>query len=142
MHAGQPLQENTRKQALLQILRQRFADADLWNGWTADAPSALMNSMKDFPAEILRKMDIVPANRVVMLTATSKRVRALLAQMEWPLQAHVRARNKQRPYDEFSPPERDLDSTNNVMWGLHMCVLTTCPLSGTSAAIEVCVFQR
>ena len=41
VHAGQPLQEDPRKQALLLILRQRFTDVNRWNGWTADAPSAL-----------------------------------------------------------------------------------------------------
>ena len=34
-----------------------------------------MKSIKTFPAEIWRKMNINPAKRVVMLTATSKRVR-------------------------------------------------------------------
>ena len=78
-----------KKRMELMCLRMSFQFAGLWDGWTARGPSELAKALDTFPAEIWRKSGIIPAGRVLMLTATSKAVRHLLAKLEWPLEVRL-----------------------------------------------------
>ena len=72
-----------------QALRARFQEQGLFFKWRKGAPSALLWALESLPEELWARGVVCPAERAVMLGATSKRVRALLAQMQRRVPAAV-----------------------------------------------------
>ena len=72
-----------------EALRAWFGHESLWNKWKKGAPCALFRALEILPRELWGGGVLCPAERTVMLGATSKRVRALLARLQWRVPAAV-----------------------------------------------------
>ena len=66
----------------MEALRARFHAMGLFSKWTHGAPCAVLWALESLPEELWARGVVCPAERAVMLGATSKRVRALLAPRE------------------------------------------------------------
>ena len=71
-------------------LRARFEEQGLYRGWTSGGASMLTWGLQTLPEDLWARGVVCPAERAVMLGATSKRVRALLAGMQRRVPAAVR----------------------------------------------------
>ena len=71
-------------------LRARFEEQGLYSGWTSGGASMLTWGLQTLPEDLWARGVVCPAERAVMLGATSKRVRALLARMQRRVPATVR----------------------------------------------------
>ena len=70
-------------------LRSRFRAAGLWGDW-AGGGDGLARALGDFlPADLWVRHGICPPQRAIMLAATSKRIRGLLAQLQRKVPARV-----------------------------------------------------
>ena len=76
---------SSRKEAQL---RSRFESAGLWSKWESGG-DALVRAVRDFPADLWARHGICPPQRTIMLAATSKSIRGLLAQMQRRVPARV-----------------------------------------------------
>ena len=72
------------------LLRRRFGDLGLWNKWTKGAACALFWALERLDEDLWARGVVCPAERAVMLGATSKRVRVLLARLQRRVPASVR----------------------------------------------------
>ena len=79
-----------RKWMQSEALRARFHAMGLFSKWTHGAPCALLWALESLPEELWARGVVCPAERSVMLGATSKRVRELLARMQRQVPAVVR----------------------------------------------------
>ena len=77
----------------IEALRARFGHEGLWNEWKKGAPCALFRALEILPTELWGGGVLWPAERTVMLGATSKRVRALLAGLQRRVPAAVQVVN-------------------------------------------------
>ena len=77
----------------MEALRARFGHEGLWNEWKKGAPCALFRALEILPAQLWGGGVLWPAERTVMLGATSKRVRALLAGLQRRVPAAVQVVN-------------------------------------------------
>ena len=73
-------------------LRARFEEQRLWYKWTPGGASMLTWGLQTLPEDLWARSGMCPAERVVMLAATSKRVRGLLGRMQRRVPAVVRVR--------------------------------------------------
>ena len=73
-----------------EALRARFEAMGLFSKWKKGARCAVFCALKSVPEELWARGVVCPAERAVMLGATSKRVRALLARMQRRVPAAVR----------------------------------------------------
>ena len=73
-------------------LRARFEEQRLWYKWTPGGASMLTWGLQTLPEDLWARSGMCPAERVVMLAATSKRVRGLLGRMQRRLPAAVKVR--------------------------------------------------
>ena len=76
----------------LHALRARFEDMGLFSKWKKGARCAVFWALESVPEELWARGVLCPAERVVMLGATSRRVRALLERMQRRVPAAVRVR--------------------------------------------------
>ena len=74
----------------VEALRARFQEQGLFCKWRKEAPSALLWALESLPEDLWARGVVCPAERAVMLGATSRRVRALLARMQRRVPAAVR----------------------------------------------------
>ena len=65
-----------------EALRARIQAMGLFCKWKKGAPSALLWALEGLPEELWARGVLCPAERAVMLSATSKRARALLTRMQ------------------------------------------------------------
>ena len=65
-----------------ETLRARFRAKGLWSEWTLGGLCALICALQSLPEELWARRGLCPMERAVMLGATSKRVRALLAGLQ------------------------------------------------------------
>ena len=76
---------SSRKEAQLLLLeaqlRSRFESAGLWSKWVP-GKFVLARALADFPADLWARHGICPPQRTIMLAATSKSIRGLLAQLQ------------------------------------------------------------
>ena len=72
-------------------LRARFHAMGLFSKWRKGAPSALLWALESLDEDLWARGVVCPAERAVMLGATSKRVRKLLARLQRRVPATVRA---------------------------------------------------
>ena len=70
-------------------LRARFEAMGLFSKWKKGARCAVLWALGSVPEELWARGVVCPAERAVMLGATSKRVRALLARLERRVPAAV-----------------------------------------------------
>ena len=73
-------------------LRERFEEQRLWYKWTPGGASMLTWGLQTLPEDLWARSGMCPAERVVMLAATSKRVRGLLGRLQRRVPAVVRVR--------------------------------------------------
>ena len=73
----------------LHALRARFEAMGLFSKWKRGARCAVLWALGRVPEELWARGVVCPAERAVMLGATSKRVRALLARLERRVPAAV-----------------------------------------------------
>ena len=73
-------------------LRARFEEQRLWYKWTPGGASMLTWGLQTLPEDLWARSGMCPAERVVMLAATSKRVRGLLGRLQRRVPAVVRVR--------------------------------------------------
>ena len=79
-----------RKRMHDEALRARFEAMGLFSKWKKGARCAVLWALGSVPEELWARGVVCPAERAVMLGATSKRVRALLAGMQRRVPAAVR----------------------------------------------------
>ena len=70
------------KEEELALLRARFGQNGLYNAWTRGSRCALFWALKRFPDDLWVRSGMIPAERTLMLGATSKRMRGLLAGLQ------------------------------------------------------------
>ena len=75
-------------------LRARFEEQRLWYKWTSGGASMLTWGLQTLPEDLWARSGMCPAERVVMLAATSKRVRGLLGRMQRRVPAVVSVRRR------------------------------------------------
>ena len=63
-------------------LRVRCQKQRLWYKWTPGGASMLTWALENLPEDLWARSGMCPAERVVMLAATSKRVRGLLGRLQ------------------------------------------------------------
>ena len=101
MSTGFQLAQNPRQGSLVpslrsqkrmhdEALRARFKARGLFSKWKRGARCAVFWALESVPEELWARGVVCPAERAVMLGATSKRVRALLARMQRRVPAAVR----------------------------------------------------
>ena len=66
----------------MEAMRAKFRELGLWSKWTMDGASSLVKALESLPEDLWARGVLCPVERVVMLGATSKRVRALLARLK------------------------------------------------------------
>ena len=66
----------------MEAMRAKFRELGLWSKWTMDGASSLVKALESLPEDLWARGVLCPVDRVVMLGATSKRVRALLARLK------------------------------------------------------------
>ena len=66
----------------MEAMRAKFRELGLWSKWTMDGASSLVKALENLPEDMWARGVLCPVERVVMLGATSKRVRALLARLK------------------------------------------------------------
>ena len=72
-----------------EALRARFEAMGLFSKWKKGARCAVLWALGSVPEELWARGVVCPAERAVMLGATSKRVRALLARLQRRVPAAV-----------------------------------------------------
>ena len=78
-------------------LRSRFKAAGLWSDW-APGGDAMARALADCPADLWARTGMCPPQRVIMLAATSKRIRGLLAQLPRQVPARVQVKRLEGLY--------------------------------------------
>ena len=74
-----------------QVLRDSFDQAGLWCRWTSQE-NALAKALQACPADLWTRNEICPPERTILLAATSKNIRYLLASMQPRLPARVKSK--------------------------------------------------
>ena len=72
-------------------LRSRFKAAGLWSEW-ARGGDAFARALADLPGDVWARHGICPPQRTIMLAATSKRIRGVLARVQRRVPARVQVK--------------------------------------------------
>ena len=78
----QKLEASLCRRLKMEAMRAKFRELGLWSKWTMDGASLLVKALESLPEDLWARGVLCPVDRVVMLGATSKRVRALLARLK------------------------------------------------------------
>ena len=73
-------------------LRARFEEQGLYSGWVSGGASMLTRGLQTLPEDLWARSGMCPAEKAVMLAATSKQVRGLLGGLQRRLPAAVKVR--------------------------------------------------